>query len=215
MRHKTEKLKIKILRRFEMNARNLRAVGIIVLLIVLAAAAAQAGKDKCGKLPDAVKAVINAEYPGAEIEEVKAEKECIKVYEVELEMGEEEVELEISADGKIIEKETELSLSEVPAGVKAAIEGACEGGEIEEVTKEVTYWVVTLKKLETPKTTYEAEVVKDGKEIEIEVAADGTVIEQKDEDEDEHKHKHKHKDKAECEDEHKHKHKDKDECEDD
>ena len=183
-----------------MKARNLRALGIIVLFVVLAGAAAHAGKDKCGGLPDAVKAVINAEYPGAEIEEVEVEKEGIKVYEVELEMGEQEVELAISADGKIIERETELALSELPAGVKAAIEGACEGGEIKEVTKEVTYWVVTLKKLETPKTTYEAEVVKDGKEIEIEVAADGTVIEQKAECEDKHKHKHKDKDEAEDED---------------
>jgi len=186
-----------------MKARNLRAVGIIVLLIVLAGAAAHAGKDKCTRLPDAVKAVINAEYPGAEIEESQVEKEGIKVYEVELEQEGQDVELTISADGKIIEKETEIPLSEVPAGVKAAIEGACEGGEIEEVTKEVTYWVVTLKKLETPKTTYEAEVVKDGKEIEIEVAADGTVLEQEDEDEDKHKHKEEveDEDKAESEEE--------------
>ena len=168
-----------------MNARYLRAAGIVVLLIVLAGVTAQAGKGKCGWLPDAVKAVINAEYPGAEIEEAEVEKECVKIYEVELEIGKQDVELEISADGKIVEKEIELSLSEVPAGVKAAIEGACEGGEIEEVRKEVTYWVVTLKKLETPETTYEAEVVKDGKEMEIELAADGTVLKQEVEDTDE------------------------------
>ena len=183
----------------KMNARNLRALGIVVLFIVLAGAAAQAGKGKCGWLPDAVKAVINAEYPGAEIEEVEVEKECIKIYEVELEMGKQDVELEISADGKLVEKEVELAMSEVPGAVKAAIEGACEGGEIEEVRKEVTYWVVTLKKLETPKTTYEAEVVKDGKEMEIELAADGTVLKQEieGEDKDKDKHKHKHKDKDE------------------
>jgi hypothetical protein len=177
-----------------MNTRNLRAAGVIVLIVVLAGVAARAGRVEETSLPDAVKAVISAEYPGAEIEEVKAEKEGIKVYEVELEMGEEEVELTISADGKIIEKETEIPAGELPAAVKAAIEGAYEGGEIEEVTKEVTYWVVTLSKLETPETTYEVEVVKDGKEIEIELAADGTILEQEDEDEDEYKDKDKDED---------------------
>jgi hypothetical protein len=168
-----------------MKARNLKALGIVVLIVVLAGVAARAGKDEAEFLPEAVKSAINAEYSGAEIEEAQAEEECITVYEVELEMGEQEVELVISADGKIMEKEAEVPLGEVPAAVKSAIEKACEGGEIKEVTKEVTYWVVTLSKLEMPKTTYEAEVVKDGKEMEIEVAADGTILEQEDEYEDE------------------------------
>jgi hypothetical protein len=142
-----------------MNARHLRAAGIIVLVVVLAGVAALAGKDKCVSLPDAVKAAISAVYPEAEIEESQVEEE-----------------------GKIIEKETEVALSAVPAAVRAAIAKAYEGGEIEEVTEEVTYWVVTLKRLEAPETTYEAEVVKEGKEIEIELAADGTILEQEVED---------------------------------
>lgn len=184
-----------------MNARNLRAVGIIVLIVVLAGAAARAGREASESLPDAVKSAVNAEYPGAKIEEAQLEEECIVVYEVELEQGKEEVELTISADGKIMEKETEIPLSEVPAAVKAAIEAAYKGGEIEEVTKEVTYWVVTLKKLDVPETTYEAEVVKDGKEMEIEVAADGTILKQDADDEDEDEDEYDDEDEYEDEDE--------------
>ena len=161
-----------------MNTRYLKTMRIIVVAVVLVVIAAGAGRDEDVMLPDAVKTAISAAYPGAEIEESQLEEEGIKVYEVELEQDDREIELTISADGEVIEEEREVPLSEVPEAVRAAIAGACEGGEIEEVTEEVTYWVVTLEKLERPQRTYEVEAVRDGNEVEIEFAADGTILEQ-------------------------------------
>lgn len=116
---------------------------------------------------------------------MEIEKEGLRVYEVELEENEDEFDVTVAPDGTIVEIETEISLDDVPAAVKAAILAAADGAKVEEVSKEVTYAVVTLVKLKEPQTSYEAELVKDGKEVEIEVAADGTVLAMEAEDEDE------------------------------
>jgi hypothetical protein len=165
-----------------MKASKWQAGCILVVVVVVLVAWAGAGKHKEVSLPGPVKAAIEALYPQATIEESELEEEGIKVYEVELEQEGKEVELTIAPDGTVMEKESEVALSDVPAAVQAAIVRAAEGAEIDEVTEEVTYWVVTLKKLEAPQTTYEAEVIKDGKETEIEVGADGSIVENDDED---------------------------------
>ena|SRR6516162_3173747 len=69
-----------------------------------------------------------------------------------------------------------VALDQVPAPAKAVIEKESQGGQIKGVKKET----------EGGKLAYSAEIVKDGKEAEIHVAADGTVIpgEAKEEDED-------------------------------
>jgi uncharacterized membrane protein YkoI len=161
-----------------MKRRRWRFVGFIVLVGIAVCVVAYAGKCKEVSLPDAVKAAIDALYPQATIEEAKEEEEGLKVYEVELEQNGQEVELTVAPDGTIVEVETEVAMDSLPAAVAAALAQAAEGAEVKEVSQEVTYWVVILKKLDAPETTYEAELIKDGKKSEIEVAADGTILEQ-------------------------------------
>ncbi len=124
------------------------------------------------------KAALDALYPNAEIEEAKVEKEGLKVYEVELEQNGREIEVTLAKDGTLLEVETEMTLQALPEAVAKAIEKASEGATIKEVSKEVTYAVVKLVKLAQPQTSYEAELSKEGAECEIEVAADGTILEQ-------------------------------------
>jgi len=66
--------------------------------------------------------------------------------------------------------------------------------QIKEVGKEVEYAQLKVVKLDAPVTSYEAEIIKDGKEVELEIAADGTIIKQetekkKDKDEEREEHK--------------------------
>lgn len=69
-------------------------------------------------------------------------------------------------------KEARVEWSEVPAVVQRTITHHAEGGEIEEVEKEIK-----LKNGNTV-TIYEAEVKRpDGKKIEIKVGEDGKLIE--------------------------------------
>ncbi|MDP2896386.1 MAG: hypothetical protein Q8Q12_07480 [bacterium] len=67
-------------------------------------------KVKVEDLPDAVKATLNGfiekEAPGAKIEEIEKELEDGKIiYDIELEVGDKDIELEIAEDGTLLEKE--------------------------------------------------------------------------------------------------------------
>ena len=64
------------------------------------------------------------------------------------------------------EREEQVSLDQLPPGVKATILREARGGTIQEIERE----------LEHGRIVYEAEVIIDGKEFDIEVAADGTLL---------------------------------------
>lgn len=72
-------------------------------------------------------------------------------------------------------KEEKVKLADCPEAVQKTIKAQANGGTIVEIEKET-------KKDGT--VVYEAEIKKDGKEIEVEVAADGTLIEVEEEDDD-------------------------------
>jgi uncharacterized membrane protein YkoI len=169
-----------------------RGKWIILSLAVLAALAlvgtygwAKDGAKAKVELPDAVAAAVAEAFPGAKIEKVKVEDEDgVKVFEVELELkqGEQEIEIEIevTASGTIIEVETEIQMTDVPAAAAKAITDAADGGKVEEVKKVEARAEIkekTVVKLNAVKITYEAEIEKGDQEGEIEVAADGTVVE--------------------------------------
>ena len=156
-----------------------KLVGLVVLTGTMLCVVTYAGKCKMGSLPDAVKSAVQGLYPQGEIEEVKMEKEGLKVYEVVLKENGKEIEVTVGEDGSVIEVGTEVGTEGLPAAVAGAIAQAAEGGKVEEVTEEVTYMVVKLVKLDAPETTYEVEVTKDGKKSEIEISADGKVLEEK------------------------------------
>lgn len=78
------------------------------------------------------------------------------------------------ATKQAMDEEKEVSIKEIPAAVKATILAEAEGGTIEEIELET----------EDGKTVYEADVIIDGKEVEIQVAPDGTLLSTKAEDDD-------------------------------
>lgn len=63
-------------------------------------------------------------------------------------------------------KETALTLDQVPAPVKATIQKESAGARVDEIEKET----------EGGKTFYEAEIVKNGRESYVHVAANGKVL---------------------------------------
>ena len=70
--------------------------------------------------------------------------------------------------------EEKVTLDQVPQAVKATILKEAGGAKIKEIEKET----------KGERTVFEAEFVKDGKEIEIKVAPDGTLLKRKAEKED-------------------------------
>lgn len=79
------------------------------------------------------------------------------------------------ATQKMAEGEREVSLGEVPEPVKATILAQAQGNAINEIEVEV----------ENGQTVYEAEVIIEGREVEFEIAPDGTLLGKEIEDEDE------------------------------
>jgi len=154
----------------------------IVILCCVAIAAilctvtyAEKGEKKCS-LPAAIEAAVKALFPNGTISESKQEEEEIKAYKVEVKDGNSETDVKVAEDGTVIEVESEATIDTVPAAVAAVIKA--QNAEVKEVSKEVKYAKVQVIKLDTPVTTYSADITKDGKKIEIEIAADGKIIEQ-------------------------------------
>lgn len=144
-------------------------------------------KVSAEQLPQAVRAAIEKE--GGKLGEIEKEDEDGKVvYEADLEKDGKEFELKVAEDGTVLsreaeaedededekdEKEVKVSAEQLPPAVKAALEK--EGAKLDDVEKEE----------EGGKVVYEADAEKDGKELEIKVAEDGTVISREAEDEEE------------------------------
>jgi hypothetical protein len=160
---------------------------ILGLAIVLAGSygwAKEEGKEEAKakvELPDAVAKTVADAFPGAKIEDVKAEDEYgVQVFEIELKMDKQEIEIEVASCGTIIEVETEIQMKDVPDAAAKAIMAAAEGGKVDEVKKVEARAEIKggkVAKFDAVKITYEAEIKKGDQKGEIEVAADGTVVE--------------------------------------
>jgi phosphopantothenoylcysteine synthetase/decarboxylase len=158
--------------------------GFAVLGLLLAAAlpagAEDKPQDKKVELTKAAADAINAAFPGAKIEKIKLEDEDgVKVFEVELELKDGDVEVTVSPDGVIAEVETEITVEALPKAVADALAKVAEGGKIKEVTKEEERATVKdgkLVTLDTPTIKYCAEVVKGETKMKVEIAADGKVL---------------------------------------
>jgi uncharacterized membrane protein YkoI len=159
--------------------KKLARAAVLVLFAVLVCSIAIAKKchDKKASLPDQAKKSLTASYPGASIKEVQKDEADVKVFKVELALADgKEIDVTVADDGTIMETDNEIETSALPFDASKIIPN---GGEIKEVESEVTYAVLAPVVLDQPKTTYNLEILVDGKKVELEVAADGTVLESK------------------------------------
>jgi len=81
--------------------------------------------------------------------------------------------LTVAAKGDQEEHETQVTLDQVPAAVKATLLKEAAGNKVSEIEQE------TLN----GKTVYEAEFLRNGKETEVTIAADGSVLGREDDNE--------------------------------
>ncbi|MBU6392681.1 MAG: hypothetical protein KGQ83_10635 [Planctomycetes bacterium] len=118
-------------------------------------------------MPVAVKATIEKATTGGKVKEIEKKQHGGKViYDVDYVKDGKEKEIEVAQDGTIVKTEEKTTIDKVPAVVKAAIEKATAGGKVKKIEKEQY----------DGKVVYDVEYVKDGKEKEINVAEDGTIV---------------------------------------
>ena len=169
---------------------------VSLAVFVLAAWYVVAGVSEKGKghgkpvLPPAAAAAIKKAFPTATIKEVEREKEGIVLYEVELKRNGGDVEVEVTADGQIVAVESKVKKADLPAPVAKTLARLAGRAKIKEIEREKIYAVVKMVKLAKPQVVYEAEFVRNGKEIEVKIAEDGKFLGEKvkDEEDDEDEH---------------------------
>jgi hypothetical protein len=173
-----------------------------VAIVAMVCAVSYAEKAEKGSIPAVIEAAIKALIPNAVLGQGGKEQEPVNVYEVKIKDGSKEADVTVAEDGTAINAEYTESLDSVPPAVADVIKA--QKAEVKEVVKLVEYAQIKVVKLDTPATSYEAEVVKDGKKTEMKIAADGKILEQKvmknekdkeKEEKDEEKGEHKDKDK--------------------
>jgi uncharacterized membrane protein YkoI len=141
---------------------------LLVLLMTLNGCALFSKEVKLEDVPSAPQAVIESHTSGGTIEKITCEKEEGKhFYKVEYKKGDREFELQVDDDGKVLETEEILAMEDLPPAVLETVKAESAGGEIKELALET----------EEGKTFYEVEFEKDGKEHEVKIAEDGTVLE--------------------------------------
>ena len=146
---------------------------LIALCLVCAASTALSFQDQKPKLtldqiPAAARATIEKESAGAPLDQLKTEMQNGKtVYVAEWETDGDEVEIWVAEDGKVVAREVEISMSDVPPAVRATIEQQTKGAKVDQV-----------EKFTRPdgKVVYEVEWMVEGKKREIVVAEDGKLV---------------------------------------
>jgi hypothetical protein len=149
----------------------------------LAQESRKTGKQAKVELPAAVAKVVKENRPSAEIDSVEVEKEAgIVLYDIEFKSS--QGEMEVTQDGTVLEIANIISMKDLPKGAAEAIQKAGEGAKIKEIEKSEVRAAIEkaggkgkVIKLASPKFVYEAELVKGAKTGEIQVTAEGKVVE--------------------------------------
>ncbi len=148
----------------------LKSLGAALLAIAAMAAA------PADEAPKPVRDGVAARFPGAEIEKVEKEEEDGQVvYELELRDGEGRIDVEVRADGRILQIETAIKPADLPGPVARLVAARHPGKAVEMAEK-----VVDFRKGREV-TTYEVVIEVDGRKVEIEATPEGKLV-----DDDEH-----------------------------
>jgi len=134
----------------------------MAVLAISTAACGQHGKG--AKAPEAVTTAFSKKFPKAE--EVKWDKENATEWEAEFELDEMEYSANFSSDGKWLETEHEIKMSEVPAAVKKTLDSEFAGYDIEEA--EISEKADGM--------LYEFELEKGESDLEVAINASGEVV---------------------------------------
>ena len=141
---------------------------VLIFMMGLNGCALFSKEVKLNDVPQAAQAVIQSHTSGGTIEKITCEKKEGKhFYKVEYKKDARKFELQVDDDGKVLETEEILAMEDLPPVVQDTVKAESAGGKIKELSLET----------EEGKTFYEVEFEKNGKEHEVKISRDGTVLE--------------------------------------
>lgn len=154
----------------------------ISLLVATGQTTQEEAKEKriaVSQLPAAVAQAIKANCARCSIDKATVELENgVTVYDIEFKHR--QGEIAVAADGSLIDRETVVRLTDVPAAALEAIRKNASGSKIKQVAKGEVHAELkdgAVIKLAGPKYLYEAELAKGNEVAEIEVTPEGQVTE--------------------------------------
>lgn len=140
--------------------------GLSVLMTITVDA--QERKLTRDQLPGAVAATIDKETKGAEIKGFSTEREHgKKVYEAETTIDGHSRDIQVAADGALMEVEEEVAMDKVPADVQSSLKAKAKDAEITKVESLTKKGVLVA---------YEAATLRNGKKGEIQVGPNGNKL---------------------------------------
>lgn len=132
------------------------------------------------ELPAAAAKAFKDAFPKGEIEKLEAEEENgVTVYDIEFKNGAAEQEMDLTADGTILEVTLVVDAKAVPPAAMKAIEKAAEGAKIGRIENvDIRYETKDGKaiKLARPVTHFAAEFTRGDKTTEVVVTPDGAPV---------------------------------------
>lgn len=145
----------------------------IALSVIVVSTAACGQKKQSETTPKGVETAFQQKFPNAQ--KVKWEKEHDNEWEAEFKLDGKEYSSNFLSDGTWKETEHEISTSEIPSSVQNTLDTEFEGYKVEETEMSET----------ADGTSYEFELEKGEKEIEVSIDTNGKVLKTEAEDENE------------------------------
>ena len=160
-------------------------LAVVVACHVAGAKNANGNKGRTPALPPDAAAAIKKAYPQATVGKIEREKESVVLYEVELDQNGEKLDVKVSSAGQVVEVENEVAQASLPETVAKALANLAGDAKVKKVERAKILAVITVVALEKPQIVYEAEFMKDGKEVEVKIGEDGKLLGKEVDDEDE------------------------------
>ncbi|MHC4745598.1 MAG: PepSY-like domain-containing protein, partial [Planctomycetota bacterium] len=153
---------------------------LLVLIGVHAPQVFSADDVSLSEVPQAVRAVIERETKGFEIDDLERDKDDGEiVYEVDAENDDRQIKLKVAENGTLLEKEEEIDSDDLPEVVLAAVKKSVGDLDFDDIEKRYR---------RGRNMYYKIEGETDELKVDLEVAEDGTVldkdIDRKEEDDD-------------------------------
>ena len=160
--------------------RGLQAGAVLLVAAAVWTLAADAAERAAGPAtPKAVEDGVRKAFPQARILKVDRETPEIVIYEVKFRQGEQSMEAEVSADGQILVVEQDAAQKDLPAAVRATLAKEIGQAHTEELVRREIRAELVVQRLAKPKIVYEAEFEKGGRDMEIQIDAQGQVVKRK------------------------------------
>lgn len=149
-------------------------IGLVVVLSVTVTSIARS--KQLEELPDVLERSIRSHFPNAQIQEFEHHRRIIQFVEVTVVDHDQEYDLTLSPDGSVLFIENEIAPGQLPNAVHDALQQMMGSVSIDEAEQMVVHADFQPVPLTHPRIQYEVEFQSKGRNHEMTVLADGTLV---------------------------------------